>query len=50
MQEFSPAKGRKKTVQKFTAIQGLWILGLVTAASVFVLVMFVIGFLRVEGK
>jgi hypothetical protein len=48
MQKFSPAKGRRKVVKKFTTREGLWVLGVGMGACILVLVLYLLGLLRLD--
>ncbi len=49
MQYFSIAKGRKKKVAKFTARQGLWIIGAMMLLGMVLIVLLVYGLLNVDA-
>ena len=42
-------KGRRKVIEAFTHRHGLWILAVVTAFSMGTLLLYVIGYLRLDG-
>jgi len=48
MPDFSPARGRKKEVAKFSRTQGLWVLAVCLAVSALMLLLFVLGLLRLD--
>jgi hypothetical protein len=48
MQTYTTGRGRKKTVKKFTAREGLWMLGIILAALIGVLAMWLLGFVRFD--
>jgi hypothetical protein len=48
MREYSVGRGRKKRVGKFTALQGLWMAGLIGAAMFGMLLLFLLGFFHVD--
>jgi hypothetical protein len=41
-------RGRKKAVRKFTIRQGLWMAGMIGAAILGMLLLFLIGFFRLD--
>jgi uncharacterized membrane protein len=48
MQTFSPARGRKKVVKKFTNEQGFIVLAVGFGASLAILLIFLLGVLHLE--
>jgi hypothetical protein len=42
-------KGRRKVIEAFTHRNGLWILAVVTALSMGTLVLYMMGYLRLDG-
>ena len=42
-------KGRRKVIQQFTSRQGLWILVVFTAIAVGTLVLYMLGYLHLDG-
>jgi len=48
MQDFSPARGRKKEVAKFGSIQGIWVLSIGLGVSILMLLLYLFGFLRFD--
>ena len=48
MKGYSPGRGRKKAVAKFTLRQGMWMVGVVTIAMIGVLLLWLLGYLRFD--
>jgi len=48
MQEFSPVRGRKKEVAKFSRTQGFWVLGIGLGMSILIVLLYLLGFLRFD--
>jgi succinate dehydrogenase hydrophobic anchor subunit len=48
MKPSSLGKGRKKVVKKFTARNGLWMMLLITAAVIIMLILWLVGFFRLD--
>jgi hypothetical protein len=42
-------RGRRKAIEAFTHRHGLWILAVVTAISILTLLLYMIGYLRLDG-
>ncbi len=49
MGKYSYRKGRRKVIEAFTNRQGLWILAVVTAFSMGTLVLYMLGYLHLDG-
>jgi hypothetical protein len=48
MRAYSVGRGKKKTVQKFTMIQGLWVSGMIGVAMLGMVLLWVFGFFRMD--
>ena len=48
MNNYSPARGRRKVVEKFTIREGLWILGILAAILMGMLLLFLFGYLNAD--
>jgi hypothetical protein len=46
---YSPGRGRKKKVKKFTAREGLWITVIVAAGMIVMLALWLLGFFRLDA-
>lgn len=49
MGKYCYGKGRRKSIEAFTHRHGLWILAVVTALSIGTLLLYMIGYLRLDG-
>jgi hypothetical protein len=49
MGKYSYGKGRRKSVEKFTNWQGLWILAVLSAFAVGTLLLYVLGYLHFDA-
>jgi hypothetical protein len=49
MSKYRYGKGRRKVTEAFTMRRGLWILALATAFSMGTLVLYMIGYLHLDG-
>jgi hypothetical protein len=48
MRAYSPGRGRKKAVKRFTTGQGLWMASMIGAATLGILLLFLFGFFHVD--
>lgn len=48
MRTYTTGRGRKKAVKKFTTREGLWMLGIIIAALIGVLALWLLGFLSFD--
>jgi hypothetical protein len=48
MNNYSPARGRKKVVEKFTIREGLWILGILAVILMGILLLILFGYLNAD--
>jgi hypothetical protein len=48
MTTYSPGRGRKKAVQSFTTRKGLWMVGMIAAALIGIIVLWLLGILKVD--
>jgi hypothetical protein len=48
MRNYSPGRGRKKAVQRFTTRKGLWMVGMIAAALIGMIVLWLLGILKVD--
>jgi hypothetical protein len=48
MNNYSPARGRRKVVEKFTIREGLWILGILAVILMGILLLFLFGYLNAD--
>jgi hypothetical protein len=48
MNNYSPAKGKRKVVEKFRIREGLWILGILAVISMGMLLLFLFGYLNAD--
>jgi hypothetical protein len=48
MKMHSLGKGRKRIVENFTAIDGLWVLGLPTALMIALIVLWILGYAHLD--
>jgi len=48
MRAYSARRGRKKAVKKFTTRQGLWVASMIGAATLGILLLFLVGFFHVD--
>lgn len=48
MKTYSPDRGRKKAVQKFTIPEGLWMVGVIAAALIGMIFLWLLGILNFE--
>lgn len=49
MGKYSYGKGRRKSVEKFTNWQGLWILAVLSAFAIGTLLLYVLGYLHFDA-
>ena len=49
MGKYCYGKGRRKVIEGFTNWQGLWILAAVTAVSMGTLLLYLLGYLHLDG-
>jgi hypothetical protein len=49
MQTFSPGRGRKKAVNRFTAKHGACMLAMLTAIAAIILLLYIFGFLHLDA-
>lgn len=49
MGKYCYGKGRRKVIEAFSNREGLWILAVVTALSIGTLVLYMIGYLHLDG-
>jgi len=49
MGKYSYGKGRRKAIGKFTNRQGLWILAMVGAILIGTLLLYMLGYLRIDA-
>jgi hypothetical protein len=48
MNNFSPARVRRKVVERFTTREGLWILGILAVILMGILLLFLFGYLNAD--
>ena len=48
MNNYSPARGRKKVVEKFTIREGFWIVGILAVILMGILLLFLFGYLNAD--
>lgn len=48
MRSYWPGRGRKKTVEKFTIRNGLWMMALIAAVMIAMLVLWMLGVFRLD--
>jgi hypothetical protein len=49
MKTRSPSRGRRRAVEKFTARQGIWMLGIVILISIGLVLLYVFGYLHFDA-
>jgi hypothetical protein len=49
MGKYCYGKGRRRIIESFTKRQGLWVLAMVTALSMGTLLLYILGYLRLDG-
>jgi hypothetical protein len=49
MGKYSYGKGRRKVIEEFTYWQGLWILAVLSALAMGTLLLYVLGYLHLDG-
>jgi hypothetical protein len=48
MTTYSPGRGRKKAVRRFTTREGLWMVGIIAAALIGMILLWLLGILNVD--
>ncbi len=49
MRSYSPGKGRKKAVEKFTIRNGLWMMALIAAGMIAMVVLWLLGVFSLDA-
>jgi hypothetical protein len=49
MRNFSPGRGRKKAVQRFTTRKGLWMVGIIAAALIGMILLWLLGIVNFDA-
>jgi hypothetical protein len=49
MRGYSPGRGRKKAIKKFTTRKGLWITAVIAAGMIVMLALFLLGVFRLDA-
>jgi hypothetical protein len=49
MGKYSYGRGRRRVIKQFTTLQGLWMLAVLSAFAMGTLVLYVLGYLHLDG-
>jgi hypothetical protein len=49
MRSYSPGRGRKKVIKKFTTRKGLWMAAMIAAGMIVMLVLWLLGVFRLDA-
>jgi len=49
MRSYSPGRGRKKAIKKFTTRKGLWMVAVIAAGMIVVLALWLLGVFRLDA-
>jgi hypothetical protein len=49
MRKYCYGRGRRKVIEEFTNWQGLWLLAVLSAVAIGILLLYVLGYLHLDG-